>query len=560
LISKNNSEKSQALEIIPIGGCGEFGMNLTGYSYQGELIIVDCGIMFASQDKLGIDSIIPNIEFLIAKYGRPKAYVLTHGHEDHIGALPFVYKKWPAPLYCTAWTEKLITSKFERDGLSLPKIHITQPKDVTKIGKFSVEWVHVNHSIPMACSVFVECGGGNIFHTGDFKVDDSPLYEAPVDYKHLQSISKRGVDILICDSTNAHQKGRCPNEASVIDPLKKSIKEAPGRVFVTTFSSNYWRLLTLIKICQDLGKKIYFEGTGLKKTLGIASDLNLLPDTKNLLTDPKQVDNTPKENLVIVATGCQGEPLAAMARICRNEHRFISLHEDDIIIFSSRIIPGSEKSVFHLMSQCALVGSKAYTVKDDPSIHVSGHACEDDIKVLIDHLKPKNFIPVHGTFSHLKSNQQAAQNLGMSEKNTTFVHDGDVISHTPNQGVEISGEIETQWQFIDSYSKQVLMKQDLKARLKIGELGACSFSGVYSKASNKWLSKCAIKIIGLNAPEKEHWQQSCEDVCKRSITTSLQEKQHDVDVINEKLRIALRQHLYKFFKKKIVVIMSVHLL
>ena len=340
----NLNLKDNECYVVPIGGCGEFGLNMTLVRYKGSLVVIDCGLMFPDPVKLGVDAIIPDCTPWFEHLGHPTTYLITHGHEDHIGALPMIHKRWPAPIYAPAWAAELIKDRFGRIGQVAPEILVVKEKDQVTVGSIKAEYIQVNHSIPMAHSLLLQCGDLKVFHTGDFKFDATPVGEAPLSEDRLSAIGARGVNLLLADSTNALSSGPCPSESICASAFERLFKEEPGAVFVTTFSSNLWRLFTIFEAAKACGRRVHIAGNGLSKTIETAR-LGMLPEHPGLFVGEEQLDAVPRSKLVIVCTGCQAEPLSALGRIARNEHRNIKMEANDTLAFSSRMIPGSERAV-----------------------------------------------------------------------------------------------------------------------------------------------------------------------------------------------------------------------
>ena len=553
------SYKKNKLYFAPIGGCGQFGMNTTFYIHNKSLLVVDCGIMFPDPQKLGIDAQYPDLRPWFAEICPPTAYLITHGHEDHVGAVVYHYRHNPAPIYCTAWTAELIKGKFEYARMTVPPLTIVQDGDLVHAGDFKISWHQFSHSIPMACGLYIQSPLGKIFHTGDFKLVHSKELEKPVNTQALKDLGEAGVDLLISDSTNSHLPGLCPDEDSIFEPLKKQVEAATGRVVVATFSSNLWRLLTLIRLAKATDRKIFFDGAGIKRTLEVARTLKMLPELDGIAVVEGGLKNVPKNKLMIVCTGCQGEYYSSLARICREEHRYMKLASGDSIIFSSRIIPGSEKAVYNLISLCSLKQINVITTKDDPNIHVSGHAHAGDIENLIGYLKPKNHIPVHGTYTHQRANMSIANDKTQVDQ---LALNGQLFQVNGPE-VEMISEHDVEWLYIDASSRLPLGRSTIKDRHRIGELGCVYVSGVLSGPKKKLIGNFHLDFRGLSEPadfdSMDKWESRCQKALQKICHAMIGSKTVKAQ-LNESIRIEFRRFLEQHFRKKVVVIVNTHII
>jgi ribonuclease J len=553
----SSPKQSDRLRIIPMGGCGEFGMNVTAYLHRNRLFVVDAGLRFADQVKLGTDAVIPDVDPWFAAVGGVHAYVITHGHEDHIGALPYLVERWPAPIYATPWTAALIRNKFTRRGVDPSKhpITVVEAGDKVSDGDVDFEYVHMNHSIPHACALYIRTPAGNVFHTGDFKYDASPVIEPAISVDHLGVIGAEGVDLLLADSTNADKRGQCPGETSVLGPLTKIFAEAPGAVVVTTFSSNLWRLKTIADACLATGRRLFVTGAGVDATLTVAESLEVYKLPDGLRVQENYLDDVPRQQLVVVATGCQGEFRSALARIAYGEHKSFSLHPEDTVVLSSRIIPGNERSILNMLDQIVKRGSKIITARDVPGVHVSGHAYQGDLEVLIRGLKPRCFAPKHGTFTQLKANAMTAERLGVDR--LCVIENGDVIEMAAGE-VRLAGRLEFGVQYVDSESNVVLTHETLRDRLKIGELGMILVTGTYERGRG-WISSPQLDLVGLALPlriDTAAFMREQTEFVERNTTRLDKQQKLGWDALVEELRITLRRQFQQVLKKKPVVMVK----
>lgn len=554
--------KNDKLYYLSIGGCGEFGMNCSLLLYNRRFIIIDAGSLFPEDWQLGVHSIIPSLEYFMNLKYHFDGYIITHGHEDHIGALSHFYKKYPGAIFASPWTCALITRKFNELSLPTDRLKKVQVSQNIKLPHFKIKYIHASHSIPDACSLFISTPKGNIFHTGDFKVDFKPIAGRPTKKEDLTAIAKKGVDLLLVDSTNAKNSGFCPSESSVTKPLRSVLSKSTGKIFITTFSSNLWRIISILKICEQIDKKVLILGLSFKRCIETAVDLGYLTVKKSLFVDEIQANRMNRSKLVIICSGSQGETKSALARIAADEHKKIKITREDTVIFSSRIIPGNEKPLFKLCDKINEKGAHIITTRDQPNIHVSGHGYFEDIKFYINCLKPQFYIPIHGSYTHLMYNYKIAEQEMNSPKDTTMIKNGYILE-IDKSDIKIRGELPLNRAYIDQNSYHEMSKRDLNERLKIGELGLAIISGLYSNRKNKFLQGPTIDLHGLSFgtdEQKAHWKQETELILSGSLTKLIQEFNSDSAEICEQSRIDLRRMLFKKLKKKPQVISKIFIL
>lgn len=550
------------LHIIPFGGCGEFGMNMTAYILKKKLFLVDVGLLFPDQRKLGVSSIIPSIDKFIDSFGKVEAYLITHGHEDHIGALPYIYRRWPAPIYATPWTCGLIKKKFEEKRLSVKHIRKVLAGQTVKAPPLSIRYIHVNHSIPDACALWIQSEHDSVFHTGDFKIDPKPVGTRPINLKELEKIGQAGVDLLIADSTNAQSPGPSPAESSVIKPLEKLIRQADGRVILTTFASNLWRLKLIADICKRLGKKVLVSGRGIHNCYEMGVELKLFRWPEGILINESQLKNIPDRKVVILSSGSQGEFRSSLYRIANQEHRAIRIKSGDTVIFSARIIPGNERSILTLTDLLRKQGAHILTTRHHPEIHVSGHAYEDDLKKVLRLLRPKHYLPVHGTFSHLKANAELGEKLNYRDGRHTLIENGDIL-RLYRKRAKIVGHVDISQQYVDQDSHMPMSWETLRERLRIGEFGLAIISGVFSKKRERFTAGPDLFLQGIpNSPEESlsRWTQKASLHIQGEIEKWLDHNDPDEEKINHQCCLILRRLLSDHMKKNPVIIPQVYMI
>ncbi|MBQ9140336.1 MAG: ribonuclease J [Lachnospiraceae bacterium] len=421
---KENSNVSN-LKIIPLGGLEQIGMNITAFEYEDSIIVVDCGLAFPADDMLGIDLVIPDVTYLKDNVEKVKGFVITHGHEDHIGALPYVLKELNAPVYATRLTMGIIENKLKEHNLmKTTKRKVVKFGQSINLGQFRVEFIKTNHSIVDAAALAIYSPAGTVVHTGDFKVDYTPVYGDAIDLQRFAEIGRKGVLALMCDSTNAERPGFTQSERTVgktFDTLFEEHKNS--RIFVATFASNVDRVQQIINTAYKFGRKVVVEGRSMVNIIETASNLECINIPDNTLIEIDQLKNYPDEQQVIITTGSQGESMAALSRMASNAHRKITIGHGDTVIFSSSPIPGNEKAVTKVINE--LLRKGADVIFQDT--HVSGHACQEEIKLIYTLVRPKYSIPVHGEYKHLKAQAKIAESLGIDKENIFIVSSGDVL-------------------------------------------------------------------------------------------------------------------------------------
>lgn len=547
------------IRIIPFGGCGEFGMNLTGYIVEDRLYIMDAGVSFPDSSKLGVESVYPDVGPWIKQFGGVYAYVITHGHEDHIGALPYLLENYPGPVYATPWTKALIENKLERRNIQAKyPIHTVLPGDTIKTEDFTIEYVHVNHSIPQACALYIKSSKLKILHTGDFKIDPDPIIEPITNLKRFQEIGKEGVDLLLADSTNAHIPGPSPSENDVLKPLIEAIGLAEGACFITTFASNFWRIKTIIEACQKTNRKLLVLGGGLENSMRIASDLDVFKAPPGVLVDLSTAQSLNRKQLCVVVTGSQGEWRSALMKLALGEHRQFSILPGDLCIFSSRTIPGNEKVVQTMMSLLERRGAKIFSHRDNPNIHVSGHAYRGDLIKMIEAIQPKTFIPIHGSFSHLISNGRITKENVTKVQKTLLIENGDILDVT-TKGSSITDRIDVNVVYVDSESYESVGYDVLRERLKIGELGLVNIAVSYTNTKNSKSSKAQCSLVGLSAKKgktKAQIEAEFRKAAEKSCQQALSEKVFAESELSERIRLDIRRVAQNIYGKKPVVLIQ----
>ncbi len=437
---KKNKDKVRlsGLKIIPLGGLEQIGMNITAFEYEDSIMVVDCGLSFPADDMLGIDLVIPDVTYLKENIDKVKGFVITHGHEDHIGALPYILRDVNVPVYATRLTMGIIEHKLTEHGLmESTERHVVSFGEFITLGKFRVEFIKTNHSIVDAAALAIYSPAGTIVHTGDFKVDYTPVYGDAIDLQRFADIGRKGVLALMCDSTNAERPGYTPSEKTLgrmFDTLFEEHKNT--RIFVATFASNVDRVQQIINSAHKFGRKVSVEGRSMVNIIETAQNLECISIPPDTLVDLDLIRNYPPEKQVIITTGSQGESMAALSRMANGTHRKITIGANDTVIFSSHPIPGNEKSVTKIIN--GLLSKGADVIFQD--VHVSGHACQEEIKLMYTLVRPEYAIPAHGEFKHLKAQAKIAEELGMEKDKIIILSSGDVLEFGET-GAKVTGKV-----------------------------------------------------------------------------------------------------------------------
>lgn len=437
----SRNSKKEKLKIIPLGGLEQIGMNMTAFEYGNDIIVVDCGLAFPEDDMLGVDLVIPDISYLIENEDRVRGIFITHGHEDHIGALPYVLKEINVPVYATKLTLGIIDHKLqEHNMMTKVRRKVVKFGQSITLGAFRVEFIKTNHSIQDAAALAIYSPAGIVVHTGDFKVDYTPVFGDAIDLQRFAELGKKGVLALMCDSTNAERPGFTPSERTVGRQFDNIFAEnSKTRIIIATFASNVDRVQQIINSANKYGRKVVIEGRSMVNIISTATELGYLDIPDNTLISVDELRNYPDEKTCLITTGSQGESMAALSRMANGMHRKISIKPNDTIIFSSHPIPGNEKSVSRVMNELYRKG--ANVIFQD--VHVSGHACQEDIKLIYSLVRPKYAIPVHGEYKHLKAQEHIARLLGYDSEHIVIMSSGDVLELSEDSPAKINGKVHT---------------------------------------------------------------------------------------------------------------------
>ena len=473
-------QKKDAVKIIPLGGLEQIGMNITAFAYKDSIIVVDCGLAFPEDDMFGIDFVIPDITFLKENIDKVKGFVITHGHEDHIGAIPYVERELPVPIYATKLTMAIIDHKLEETGFAQKiRRRVMKFGQSVLLGDFRVEFIKTNHSIQDAAALAIHCGAGTIVHTGDFKVDYTPVYGDAIDLQRFGELGRKGVLALMCDSTNAERPGFTMSEKTVGLTFERIFRENENkRLIIATFASNVDRVQQIINAADKYGRKVCLEGRSMLNVIGIAQSLGYIDAHGDTLIDPADLDRYAPEKTVLITTGSQGESMAALSRMAAGIHKRIHIQPGDVIVLSSTPIPGNEKAVSNIISELCDLG--AQVIFQDT--HVSGHACQEEIKLIYSLVQPKYAIPVHGERRHLRAHELLCRSLGMPKENIFLLHSGDVLSLSED-GARIEDEVPCGPVYVDGYGIGDVGSIVMRERQHLAADGILVVCATYDKAS-----------------------------------------------------------------------------
>ena len=545
-------ENNSKLKIIPLGGLEQIGMNITAFEYEDSIIVVDCGLAFPEDDMLGIDLVIPDITYLKNNADRVKGFVITHGHEDHIGALPYVLKQLNVPVYGTKLTIGLIDNKLEEHNLTRSvKRKVIRHGQSINLGAFRIEFIKTNHSIADASALAIFSPAGIVIHTGDFKVDYTPVFGDAIDLQRFGELGKKGVLALMCDSTNAERPGFTMSERTVGKTFDNIFAEHKNtRIIIATFASNVDRVQQIINSAYKYGRKVVIEGRSMVNVITTAAELGYLDIPENTLIDIETMKNYPDEQMVLVTTGSQGESMAALSRMAANMHRKVQVKSGDTVILSSNPIPGNEKAVSKIINELTMMG--ANVIFQD--VHVSGHACQEEIKLIYSLVHPKYAIPVHGEFRHMKAQADIAAALGIPKDNIFILHSGDVLE-LDEKKAEISGHVPCGSILVDGLGVGDVGNIVLRDRQHLAEDGILIVVLTLERFSNQLLSGPDIVSRGfVYVRESEGLMEEARHVVEDAITDCMDKHVSDWGKIKNVIKDSLSDFLWKRTKRSPMIL------
>ncbi|MBO4899067.1 MAG: ribonuclease J [Lachnospiraceae bacterium] len=550
--NRKSQDEGSRLKIIPLGGLEQIGLNITAFEYEDSIIVVDCGLAFPTDDMLGIDLVIPDVTYLLDNQAKVKAFVITHGHEDHIGALPYILKVLNIPIYATRLTLGLIENKLiEHELLDVTERHEVGFGDTITLGKFKVEFIKTNHSIVDAAALAIYSPVGTVIHTGDFKVDYTPLYGDSIDLQRFAEIGREGVLALMCDSTNAERKGFTPSERTLSVAFDALFAEHKGRrIIVATFASNVDRVQQIIDTAYRFDRKVVVEGRSMVNIIDTASNLGCLNIPDNTLIDIEEIKNYPDDKMVIITTGSQGESMAALSRMADGNHRKISITANDTIIFSSHPIPGNEKAVTNIINE--LLQRGAEVIFQD--VHVSGHACQEEIKLIYTLVQPKYSIPVHGEYKHLKAQASLAADVGIPKENIFIISTGDVLCLGPDSA-EVRGKVPVGAIMVDGLGVGDVGNVVLRDRQRLAKDGILIVVVALDQYNKEVLAGPDIVSRGfVYVKESDELMNGAWEVAYETIDGCLSRGQTDWNRMKMILRDNLGDYIWKQTKRKPMIL------
>ena len=474
--------KAQKLQIIPLGGLGEIGKNMTVVRVGDEILVIDSGLMFPEEDMLGVDLVIPDISYLLENRDMIKAIVLTHGHEDHIGALPYVLKQLNVPVYGTRLTLGILEGRLKENGVDSSNLHSVMQGDIINVGCFSVGFIRVNHSIPDAVGLSIKTPVGMIVHTGDFKLDYTPIDGKMTDFRRFSELGNKGVLLMMADSTNAERAGHTPSESTVGASFDKAFHSARSRIIVATFSSNVHRIQQVIDTAVRYKRKVAILGRSMVNVVTISLELGYITAPEGTIIDIDEINNYRAEQIVIVTTGSQGEPMSALTRMAMSDHRKVTIVPDDTVIISATPIPGNEKLVSKTIDNLMRLGANVVYGRDK-EVHVSGHASREELKLMHNLVRPKFFIPVHGEYHHLVQHAKLAQELGMPKDHIFLGENGYVFEFTRDKG-QVAGKVTAGMVMVDGLGVGDVGNIVLRDRRQLSQDGILIIVVAMDRASN----------------------------------------------------------------------------
>ena len=540
------------VKIIPLGGLEQIGMNMTAFEYEDSIIVVDCGMAFPSDDMLGIDLVIPDVSYLKNNIDKVKGFVITHGHEDHIGALPYVLRDVPAPVYGTKLTIGLIENKLkEHNMMKTVRRKVVKHGQSINLGCFRIEFIKTNHSIADASALAIFSPAGIIVHTGDFKIDYTPVFGEPADLQRFAELGKKGVLALMCDSTNAIRPGFTMSERTVGKTFDSIFAEHKNnRIIVATFASNVDRVQQIINTAYHYGRKVVVEGRSMVNVIGTASELGYINIPENTLIDIEHLKNYKKEDTVLITTGSQGESLAALSRMAADLHKKVSIMPGDVVILSSTPIPGNEKAVARVINELSMKGAEVI----NQDTHVSGHACQEEIKLMYSLVRPKFSIPVHGEYRHLMAQRNLAISMGIPKENVILMRSGDVIE-IGDEGYRVADHVQAGGILVDGLGIGDVGNIVLRDRQNLAQNGIIIVVLTLEKYSNQLLAGPDIVSRGfVYVRESEDLMEEAQRIVDEAVQGCLEKHVSDWGKIKNIIRDSLSDFLWKKMKRNPMIL------
>jgi len=545
--------KPNKIKIIPLGGLGEVGKNITVVEYKDDIILIDCGMTFPEDEMLGIDVVIPDVTYLLKNRDKIRGIVLTHGHEDHIGALPYVLAKLNLPIYGTKLTLGLVENKLKEHKLESVKLNVVKHGDTIKLGNLDIEFIKTGHSIPDSAALAIHSPVGTIVHTGDFKIDYTPIDGDVIDLNRFAELGSKGVLALLADSTNAERPGYTMSERTVGNTFRDIFARHKHRIIVATFASNVHRIQQIINASEQNNRKVVLSGRSMINTISVALELGYLHIQEGTLIDINDMNKYSSNEITIITTGSQGEPMSALSRIAAGEHKKIEIQPEDLVIISATPIPGNEKTVSKVINNLVESGTKVI-FEALADVHVSGHACQEELKLIHTLVKPKYFIPVHGEYRHLKKHAEIAESLGLSKENIFILENGRVIEFTKDSA-ELNGFVPAGNILVDGLGVGDVGNIVLRDRKHLSEDGLIVIVVTISKKEGVVLAGPDIISRGfVYVRESEDLMEEARNVVRAVLDDCEQKKITDWATLKSSIRDTLRNHLYGKIKRNPMIL------
>jgi len=543
------------VKISFLGGLNEVGKNMTLYEYKDDMFLVDCGLAFPDPEMLGVDLVIPDFSYVEKNADKLRGIVITHGHEDHIGGLAYLLKTVNIPVYGTKLTIGLIQGKLKEHGiLSSAKLHEVSAGDVIKLGGFDVEMIHVNHSIPDAIALAIKCECGTVVQTGDFKIDSTPIDGGMIDLARFAQLGNEGVLALLSDSTNAERPGYTESERKVGESFEVLFRKAgKGRIIVATFASNIHRVQQIINVANSLGRKVAIIGRSLENVVNISAQLGYLNIPDNVLINADLINRYPAENIVIITTGSQGEPMSALSRMAFSDHRKVEICPNDYVIISATPIPGNEKTVGKVVNELLKLGAEVIYEKMY-DVHVSGHACQEELKLIMSLVKPKYFIPVHGEQKHLRKHAMLAESIGI-DKDNIFIADNGYVAEITNKSIKAGAPVPAGKVFVDGYGVGDVGSVVLRDRKHLGQDGIIVVTASVDYETGQLIAGPEVISRGfVYVKEAEELIAQARKVAEKSLENSYYSNITDINAVKGKLRDAVSHFVYEKTKRSPMIL------
>ncbi|GKX66616.1 ribonuclease J [Clostridium sp. TW13] len=547
-------KEKQKIKIIPLGGLNEIGKNITVIEYKDEIAIIDCGLKFPEEDMFGIDIVIPDISYLLKNKDKIKGIFLTHGHEDHIGALPYVLKQINVPVYGTKLTLGIVETKLkEHNLLSVVDLKRIQPRDIIKLDNMSVEFIKTNHSIADSVAIAVHTPLGVVLHTGDFKIDYTPIDGEVMDFARFAELGKKGVIAMLADSTNVERDGYTQSEKSVGEKLEMLFGKAKGRILVATFASNIHRIQQIVKAAEKYGRRVAVSGRSMENIVQVGIELGYLVVEKDTMIGIDDINKYTEDKIVVITTGSQGEPMSALARMAASEHKKINIVPGDMVIISATPIPGNEKLVSKIINQLVKKGANVI-YGSAQGIHVSGHACKEELKLMQTLVRPKFFIPVHGEYRHLKQHGELATTVGLKPENLIIGDNGDIIEVT-RDSIKKNGTVTSGQIFVDGLGVGDVGNIVLRDRKHLSQDGILTVVATIERESGMIIAGPDIISRGfVYVRESEILMDEAREIVRNVLRECEENKITDWATLKSSIRDSLRSFLYEKTKRKPMIL------